>query len=92
MKFLLTTLTPLLTLVTAATVDLTSANRRPPVSGLPDWSQVGYEKGSKPLPDDSQVGQIITASQLASVYGVIPNDGQDDTLGLQKAIEGRFSI
>ncbi|TFK31443.1 hypothetical protein BDQ12DRAFT_694133 [Crucibulum laeve] len=70
----------------AAVVDLTAANRRPPVTGLPDWSQVGYEKGINPIPDDSLVARTVTAAQLASSYGVIPNDGQDDTAGLQRAI------
>jgi hypothetical protein len=70
----------------ASLVDLTSANRRPRIPGLPDWTQVGYEKGSEPLPGDSSVAKTITAAQLASVYGVIPNDGVDDTDGLQKAI------
>jgi hypothetical protein len=72
----------------ASLVDLTSANRRPPVLGLPDWSKAGYEQGLKPLPDDSLVAKVITAAQLASTYGVIPNDGIDDTDGLQKAVNG----
>ncbi|KAJ7130871.1 hypothetical protein C8R46DRAFT_1048762 [Mycena filopes] len=67
-------------------VDLTSSNRRSPVPGLPDWSRAGYEQGLKPLPDDSLVAKIITAAQLSSVYGVIANDGKDDSNGLQKAI------
>ncbi|KAJ7290615.1 hypothetical protein C8J57DRAFT_1493324 [Mycena rebaudengoi] len=70
----------------ASLVDLTSANRRLRIPGLPDWTQVRYEKGSEPLPGDSSVAKTITAAQLASVYGVIPNDGVDDTDGLQKAI------
>ncbi|KAJ7117093.1 hypothetical protein C8R44DRAFT_708379 [Mycena epipterygia] len=72
----------------ASLVDLTSANRRPRVPGLPDWTQVGYEKDLQPLPGDSLVAKIITVAQLASVYGVIANDGIDDTDGLQKAISG----
>ncbi|KAJ6551177.1 hypothetical protein B0H19DRAFT_1263865 [Mycena capillaripes] len=81
-----------------ALLDLTSNNRRAPVPGLPDWSQAGYEKGLKPLPDDSLVAKIIAASQLSSVYGVVANDGQDDTDGLQKAItdnpgsDGAFTL
>ncbi|EJD37321.1 hypothetical protein AURDEDRAFT_173595 [Auricularia subglabra TFB-10046 SS5] len=72
--------------VLAATVDLTQHNRRPPIGGLPDWSKVGYERGEKPLPDDSQVKTVVSPDVLASKYGVIPNDGQDDTSGLERAI------
>jgi hypothetical protein len=72
----------------SALVDLTAGNRRPRVPGLPDWTQVGYEQGLKPLPDDSLVAKTITAAQLASIYNVKPNDGVDDTDGLQKAIAG----
>jgi hypothetical protein len=72
----------------ASLIDLTAANRRPRIPGLPDWTQVGYEQGQKPLPDDSLVAKTVTAAQLASVYGVAPNDGVDDTDGLQKAING----
>ncbi|KAJ7204910.1 hypothetical protein C8J57DRAFT_1485235 [Mycena rebaudengoi] len=71
----------------ASLIDLTSNNRRPHIPGLPDWTQVGYEKGSQPLPGDSSVAKTITPAQLASVYGVHPNDGVDDTAGLQRAIE-----
>lgn len=73
----------------ASLIDLTAANRRPAVPGLPDWTHVGYEQGLKPLPDDSLVAKTVTAAQLASVYGVVPNDGKDDTDGLQKAINGK---
>ncbi|TFK31285.1 hypothetical protein BDQ12DRAFT_729689 [Crucibulum laeve] len=72
----------------AALVDLTSSNRRAHIEGLPDWSKAGYEKGLKALPsDDTLIGKTITAAQLASTYGVITDDGKDDTAGLQKAIE-----
>ncbi|RDB26659.1 hypothetical protein Hypma_005536 [Hypsizygus marmoreus] len=71
----------------ATTIDLTAANRRPPISGLPDWSKVGFMEGKESLPDDSRVTRIITPEMLASQYNVIPNDGIDDTDGLQKAIE-----
>jgi hypothetical protein len=76
----------------ASLIDLTSNNRRPHIPGLPDWTQVGYEKGSQPLPGDSSVAKTITPAQLASVYGVHPNDGVDDTAGLQRAIEGNLFI
>ncbi|PPQ63549.1 hypothetical protein CVT24_004779 [Panaeolus cyanescens] len=77
--------------ISGPTVDLTSDNRRPPIAGLPDWSQAGYEKG-KPLPDSSKISTIITAAQLASEYGVIPNDGIDDTDGLQRAIKENYGL
>lgn len=71
----------------AASVDLTSANRRPAIEGLPDWSEVGFMRGEQDLPSDSQVTRTITASMLISQYGVIPNDGLDDTEALQSVIE-----
>ncbi|KZV95915.1 hypothetical protein EXIGLDRAFT_706480 [Exidia glandulosa HHB12029] len=66
-------------------VDLTRSNRRPPTQGLPDWSHAGYEGGSD-LPGDGQVGYTLGPAELASTYNVIPNDDQDDTPGLEKAI------
>lgn len=82
------TLVLLLAVLRAAALDLSAANRRPAVAGLPDWSQVGYERGQKPLPDDSQVGTTLSAAELASKYGVVPDDGKDDTAGLAQAIAG----
>ncbi|PPQ63552.1 hypothetical protein CVT24_004782 [Panaeolus cyanescens] len=72
MNHLLVLLT-LITSVLTATVDLTTKNRRPPIPGLPDWSKVGYEQG-KALPGNNKIR-------------VIPNDGIDDTDGLQRAIK-----
>ncbi|KAF8918444.1 hypothetical protein CPB85DRAFT_84634 [Mucidula mucida] len=72
--------------VEAGLVDLTSANRREQVPGLPDWSQAGFERGTQDLPDDSKVGYTLTADQLATQFGLVANDGQDDTDALQKAI------
>ncbi|KAF9032271.1 hypothetical protein BDZ89DRAFT_1131409 [Hymenopellis radicata] len=72
--------------VEAGLVDLTSANRREQVPGLPDWSQAGFERGTQDLPDDSKVGYTLIADQLASQFGLIANDGQDDTAALQTAI------
>ncbi|KAF9462502.1 hypothetical protein BDZ94DRAFT_1322510 [Collybia nuda] len=74
----------------AALVDLTHANRRGPVYGLPDWSKAGFEGGNA-LPTDAKVGFTLTAAQLASQYGVHANDGQDDTAGLQSAITAMAS-
>ncbi|MEV7815565.1 RICIN domain-containing protein [Streptomyces flaveolus] len=74
----------------ASEADLSSANRSAPVPGMPDWSHVGY-LGGQPLPHDGDVtGNAscrITPEQLASTYQVIPDDGKDDTTGLQNAID-----
>ncbi|CEL58594.1 hypothetical protein RSOLAG1IB_08670 [Rhizoctonia solani AG-1 IB] len=78
------------TLVRAALVDLTKANRRGPLPDLPDWSGAGFE-GGNPLPDNSKVAFTLSPATLASQYNVIPNDGQDDTAGLQQAITAMSS-
>ncbi|GAB1818930.1 discoidin domain-containing protein [Herbidospora sp. RD11066] len=74
----------------AAVPDLTSANRRVPLAGLPDWSKAGY-RGGVALPTDAQVTPDenckITPAELSSVYGVRPDDGADDSTGLQRAID-----
>jgi hypothetical protein len=90
-SFVITTVFTLcVSLSFAALVDLTAANRRPAIAGLPDWSKSGYEKGSKPLPDGSLVATVISAAQLASVYNVTPNDAKDATNGIQQAILGEY--
>ncbi|MFB6891444.1 endonuclease/exonuclease/phosphatase family protein [Kitasatospora sp. NPDC056327] len=70
--------------------DLTSANRTGPPPGMPDWSRVGF-RGGRALPgDDSLTGDPacrITPEVLAAKYGVRPDDGADDTTGLQRAID-----
>ncbi|MGO1051485.1 hypothetical protein [Crossiella sp. CA198] len=75
--------------VQAALPDLTSANRRAPISGLPDWSKAGY-RGGAALPGPSEINPDaacqITASELSTQYGV-KTDGSDATAGLQKAID-----
>ncbi|KAB5587987.1 hypothetical protein CTheo_8572 [Ceratobasidium theobromae] len=81
-------LLPLLT--ECALVDLTKANRRPALPGLPDWSKAGFEGGNA-LPDDSKVAYTLSASELASRFGVVADDGQDDTAGLQDAITAMSS-
>ncbi|CAE6484998.1 unnamed protein product [Rhizoctonia solani] len=78
------------TLARAALVDLTKANRREPLPDLPDWSRAGFE-GGNPLPDNSKVAFTLSAAALASQYNVIPNDGQDDTAGMQQAITAMSS-
>ncbi|KAG8693361.1 hypothetical protein FRC08_009172 [Ceratobasidium sp. 394] len=77
---------PFLDSIRAALVDLTSANRRLRVPGLPDWSKAGFEGGNA-LPDNSKVAYTLSAAELASTYGLRPNDGQDDTAALQNAIK-----
>ncbi|KAH7108513.1 hypothetical protein BKA62DRAFT_824692 [Auriculariales sp. MPI-PUGE-AT-0066] len=74
-----------------AAIDVTSANRRAPVSGLVDWSKAGYEKGAA-LPDDCKISYTIGPDKLASQFGVIPDDGKDDTDGLYAAITSLRSI
>ncbi|GAA3594155.1 DUF4955 domain-containing protein [Flavivirga amylovorans] len=48
---------------------------------LPDFSYAGYEYGEQPI--SRSKGKII----LATDFGVIPNDGLDDTKALKKAME-----
>ncbi|MFJ4632919.1 glycosyl hydrolase family 8 [Streptomyces sp. NPDC088847] len=71
-------------------LDLSQANRRAPVTGLYDWSKVGY-RGGQPLPGASDINSSascnITAAKLASQYNVKPNDSVDDSTGLQAAID-----
>jgi hypothetical protein len=71
-------------------LDTSAGNRRAPVSGLYDWSRAGY-RGGQNLPGANEVNSSaacqITAAELASQFGVKPNDGQDDSAGLQSAID-----
>ncbi|WP_329082623.1 cellulase family glycosylhydrolase [Streptosporangium sp. NBC_01469] len=73
----------------AAIPDLTAANRRAPVPGLPDWSKAGY-RGGVALPEAAQASPDaachITAAELAAQFGVRA-DGSDATGGLQAAID-----
>ncbi|MGW2058633.1 DUF6531 domain-containing protein [Streptomyces sp. NPDC001840] len=68
----------------------TGDNRRAPVDGLYDWSKAGFGGGTV-LPTDANVRPEdtcrITAAELESDYGVVPDDGKSDTDGLQKAID-----
>ncbi|GII92974.1 endonuclease/exonuclease/phosphatase family protein [Sinosporangium siamense] len=70
--------------------DLGFANRITAPAGMPDWSRVGY-LGGQGLPGDGEItGNAscrITPQQLASGFGVVPDDGVDDTTGLQNAID-----
>ncbi|WP_432835727.1 RHS repeat-associated core domain-containing protein [Dactylosporangium sp. CA-092794] len=69
---------------------VTADNRREPVAGLYDWSKAGFGGGTV-LPTDANVRPEaqcrITPEELRQVYGVVPNDGGDDTNGLQDAID-----
>ncbi|EJD48700.1 hypothetical protein AURDEDRAFT_162155 [Auricularia subglabra TFB-10046 SS5] len=67
------------------TVRLSRSNRRPQVNGLPDWSRAGYEGGND-LPDDSLIAYTVGPAELSQFYGVRPNDGLDDTAGLEKVL------
>ncbi|WP_198351570.1 GDSL-type esterase/lipase family protein [Streptomyces typhae] len=69
---------------------LSRSNRRAPVAGLPDWSRAGYRAGEV-LPGagsrNSDPTCHITPSALDQRFKVRPDDGQDDTAGLQGAID-----
>ena len=65
-------------------------NRRAPVGGLYDWSRAGY-RGGQNLPGAAETNPAaacqITAAELASQFDVRPNDGVDDSAGIQSAID-----
>lgn len=50
------------------------------INYLPDFSYAGYHNGAKKIPT------VITKIVFATDYGVIPNDGLDDSKALIKAI------
>ncbi len=72
-------------------LDLGTANRRAPVTGLYDWTKAGY-RGGAALPGSAEVNPNatcqVTPAELASRYNVKPDDGADDTHGIQAAIDG----
>ncbi|MET7402040.1 cellulose binding domain-containing protein [Dactylosporangium sp. NPDC005572] len=72
------------------TLNLSAANRRAPVAGLYDWSRAGY-RGGADLPGAADVNPSaacqVTAAELDSQYNVRPDDGADDTAGIQAAID-----
>ncbi|MGW2398170.1 cellulose binding domain-containing protein [Kitasatospora sp. NPDC001664] len=74
----------------AGGLDLSAANRRAPIPGLYDWSKAGY-RGGADLPGPAQTTPDaacqITTAELAGQFGVKPDDGADDTAGLQRAID-----
>ncbi|RKS71010.1 hypothetical protein BZB76_5490 [Actinomadura pelletieri DSM 43383] len=71
-------------------LDLTAANRRPPVDGLYDWSKAGYRAGAR-LPTEAELTSdtdcLLRPETLASKYDVIPDDEGDDRAGIQRAID-----
>jgi cellulose binding protein with CBM2 domain len=71
-------------------LNTSAANRRGPVTGLYDWSRAGY-RGGQDLPGANEVNPAaacqITPAELASQFGVRPDDGADDSAGLQSAID-----
>lgn len=71
-------------------LDLGADNRRAPLPGMYDWSKAGFRSGA-PLPGDGAIrGDAqcrVTPETLAGEFGVKPNDGKDDTDGIQKAVD-----
>ncbi|MDI2129626.1 hypothetical protein [Yinghuangia seranimata] len=71
-------------------LDVSAANRRAPLPGLYDWSKAGFRSGA-PLPGEGQIRPDakcrITPDVLAKDFQVAPNDGKDDTDGLQRAVD-----
>ncbi|MEU5777260.1 GDSL-type esterase/lipase family protein [Streptomyces venezuelae] len=69
---------------------LSRSNRRAAVPGLPDWSRAGYRAGEV-LPGAAAHNPDstchITPSALDERFKVKADDGQDDTAGLQRAID-----
>ncbi|MFJ6463649.1 hypothetical protein ACIQM0_21920 [Streptomyces sp. NPDC091387] len=70
---------------------LAKGNRRTGLGGdLPDWSKAGYRGGQR-LPGPAERSNDprceITPQVLADHYNVKADDGQDDTAGIQKAID-----
>ncbi|MFY2562891.1 RICIN domain-containing protein [Corallococcus terminator] len=64
-------------------------NRVMQLAGLPDWSRAGF-RGGQDLPSSGDVTAnahcVLTPEELATYHGVVPDDGVDDTSGLQAAI------
>lgn len=64
-------------------LDLSAANRRAPLSGLYDWSKAGYRGGAN-LPGNADINPSASCRVTPNVT---PNDGLDDSAGLQAAID-----
>ncbi|HCT76352.1 MAG TPA: hypothetical protein DGG94_16600 [Micromonosporaceae bacterium] len=65
------------------TLDLSAANRRAPIAGLYDWSKAGYRAGAD-LPGPAQLNP---SASCRITPAITPNDGLDDSAGLQAAID-----
>lgn len=69
---------------------VTADNRRPAIDGLYDWSKAGFGGGST-LPNINNVRTDATCrintSDMINTYAVVPDDGVDDTDGIQAAID-----
>lgn len=69
---------------------LSRSNRRAPTPGLPDWSRAGY-RGGEELPGTAARNPDpachFTPSAMEQRFKVKADDGQDDTAGLQGAID-----
>ncbi|MFC7614154.1 hypothetical protein ACFQV2_11940 [Actinokineospora soli] len=73
----------------ATPLDLSAANRRAPLPGLPDWRKAGY-RGGATLPTDADLtpdAACRTTPEELAALGVRPDDGADDSAGLQAAID-----
>jgi hypothetical protein len=66
--------------------NILSANSEHDSIYLPDFSYAGYHNGEK-TPRTS-VGEIVYAKD----YGVVPNEGLDDSKALKRAIEGVSNV
>lgn len=78
---------PLLAENTAPTFDVTQASRLAPDSSLYDWSRAGY-RGTGEIPGASQRTHLIDAGD----FGVIADDGIDDSVALQAAIDSALGL
>lgn len=72
---------------TAPTFDVTPPSRLAADPDLYDWSKAGY-RGTGQIPDASQRPHLIEAT----TFGVIADDGLDDSAALQAAIDSALAL
>lgn len=72
---------------TAPTLDVTADSRLAADSDLYDWSKAGY-RGTGEIPNVSQRTHLIDATS----FGVTADDGLDDSVALQAAIDSALSL
>jgi hypothetical protein len=66
--------------------------RGPVKNNLPDFSCAGYRMGSKPVPDiQAPVSEVHLFDVTSKLFGAVPDDGNDDTDGIQSAIDAAGS-